>query len=165
VPQTPATATPDAWTTFLDWLSSLLIPDWNGLIHILPVLVIIGLTGPILSLLLFYWLYHAFIDRGGRVQIGELEPIAAAHRPDGTPIFPVNTPYCVEHELIYPAKARTCDVDGAELIVRCPVDDNARVAGEQLCRVCGTRYQLGASLAPVVVKRRRNPPEGGAAIA
>ncbi len=160
----PIAAT-DAWTTFLEWLATIIIPDWNGLIHLLPILLILGLTGPILSLLLFYWLYHAFIDRRGKVDIGELAPIPAEYRSDGTPIFPVNTPYCIEHELIYPGTARNCDIDRAELTVRCPVDDTARTAGEQLCRVCGTRYQLGASLAPVVVKRRRRPPEGGAAIA
>jgi hypothetical protein len=39
------------------------------------------------------------------------------------------------------------------------------VAGQQLCRTCGTRYQLGASMAPLVVRRRGRPPEGGAAVA
>lgn len=158
-------AASDAWGTFLEWLATIIIPDWNGLIHLLPILVILGLTGPILSLLVLYWLYHAFIDRRGRVHIAELEPVPAAHRADGTPIFPANMPYCIEHELIYPATARTCGIDGAELTVRCPVDDTARTAGQQLCRVCGTRYQLGASLAPVAVRRDRRPPEGGAAIA
>lgn len=155
----------DAWTKFLEWLATILIPDWNGLILLMPILLIIGLTGPLLSLLALYWVYHFFIDRGGRVRTAELEPAPADRRADGTPIFPPNTPYCIEHELIHPATARTCDVDGAELTVRCPVDDTVRTAGEQLCRVCGTRYQLGASLAPVVVKSGRRPPEGGAAIA
>ena len=84
---------------------------------------------------------------------------------DGTPIFPPNVPYCVEHELIFPPTARNCSVDGDLLIVRCPVDDNVRTADEQICRVCGTRYQLGASVAPVAVRRSRQPPEGGAAVA
>ena len=84
---------------------------------------------------------------------------------DGRAIFPPNVPFCAQHELIYPASARSCDVDGGELLVRCPIDDNTRVASQQLCRVCGTRYQLGASVAPVTVRRRGHPPEGGAAIA
>ena len=95
----------------------------------------------------------------------EPEPTPAPIGEDGQPTFPANVPYCAPHALIYPATARTCDVDGGELLVRCPVDDNARVASQQLCRVCGTRYQLGASLAPVAVRRRGHPPEGGAAIA
>ena len=158
-------AATDAFGTLLEWLATILIPDWNGLILLLPILLIFGLTGPLLNLLLLYWLYHFIIDRRGRVQLAELQAAPAERRPDGTPIFPVNTPYCVEHELIYPAKARTCEVDGDELTVRCPVDDTVRTASEELCRVCGTRYKLGASLAPVVVRRTRRPPEGGAAIA
>lgn len=155
----------DAWSKILEWLSTILIPDWNGLIALLPILLIVGLTGPILSLLVLYWLYHAGIDRGGRVQTAELEAMTADHDADGLPIFPPNVPYCIEHELVFPATARTCSVDGAELTVRCPVDDTVRTASEQLCRVCGTRYQLGASLAPVVVRRSKRPPEGGAAVA
>jgi len=158
-------AATDAWTTFLEWLSTLVIPDWNGLFHVLPLLVIAGLTGPILSLLLLYWLYHFLIDRRGRVEIAEHEPVAAELAADGTAVFPPNTPYCVEHQLVYPANARTCNVDGDELVVRCPVDGNVRAASETLCRVCGTRYHLGASLSPVAVKRTRRPPEGGAAVA
>ena len=158
-------AATDPWSTFLEWLASLLIPDWNGLIQLLPILVLLGVTGPGLTLLFLYWGYHFFIDRRGKVQIEELEPVAAEHGPDGLPIFPVNTPYCIEHELVFPATARNCSVDGAELTVRCPVDETVRVAGEELCRVCGTRFKLGASLAPVTVKRRHSPPEGGAAVA
>ena len=155
----------DAWGQILEWLQGVIIPDWNGLIALLPILLVLGLTGPILSLLALYWLYHAFIDRGGSVNIEELGPTTAERRADGSPIFPPNVPYCIEHELIFPATARNCSVDGDLLTVRCPVDDNVRTADEQICRVCGTRYQLGASLAPVAVRRRRQPPEGGAAIA
>ena len=32
--------------------------------------------------------------------------------------------------------------------MRCPVDDTVRVAGQQLCRTCGTRYQLGRVAGP-----------------
>lgn len=155
----------DAWGQILEWLQGIIVPDWNGLFLLLPILLFVGLTGPILSLLALYWLYHAFIDRGGQVHIDEVEAAPAELRADGTPIFPPNVPYCVEHELIFPPTARNCSVDGDLLIVRCPVDDNVRTADEQICRVCGTRYQLGASVAPVVVRRRRQPPEGGAAIA
>jgi hypothetical protein len=155
----------DALGQLLEWLQGIIIPDWNNLIALLPIFVILGLTGPILSLLALYWLYHAFIDRGGRVHLAELGPSTAARRPDGTPIFPPNVPYCIEHELIFQPTERRCSIDGALLTVRCPVDENVRTADEQTCRVCGTRYQLGASLTPVQVERRRQPPEGGAAVA
>jgi hypothetical protein len=155
----------DPWSAFLSWLSTILIPDWNGLIALLPILVILGVTGPGLTLLFLYWFYHRVTRRRGKVRHAEREPVAAPISADGTPTYPPNAPYCPTHRLVYPATARTCAVDGEELLVRCPIDETARPASQQLCRVCGTRYQLGASLSPVVVSRRGRPPEGGAAVA
>jgi hypothetical protein len=155
----------DPWTAFLDWLETILIPDWNGLIQLLPILLIVGLVGPVLTLLALYWLYVAFTSRHGKVRTDELEPSPAERAADGTPIYPPNTPYCATHALLYPATYRECEIDGEELMVRCPVDDSVRVASQQLCRTCGTRYQLGASLAPIVIRRHGRPPAGGAATA
>ena len=155
----------DVGQTILDWLSGILIPDWGALIGLLPILVILGLVGPVLTLLALYWLYHMLTDRRGRVRIAEPEPVAAPIGADGEPIFPTNTPYCARHALIFPATERHCTVDGDVLTVRCPVDESPRAATEELCRGCGTRYQLGASVAPVNVRSGRRPPEGGAAIA
>lgn len=155
----------DPWTAFLNWLSTILIPDWSGLIALLPILVILGVTGPGLTVLMLYWLYHFVTDRRGKVRHAEREPVAAEIASDGTAIYPANAPYCATHRLIYPATARSCDADGEELMVRCPIDETTRPASQSLCRVCGTRYQLGASLSPVVVRRKGQPPEGGAAVA
>lgn len=155
----------DPWTAFLDWLSTILIPDWNGLIQLLPILLILGVVGPGLTFLALYWIYVRFSNRRGKVRIDEPEPVPAEQAADGTFIYPANAPYCPTHHLIYPATARECPVDSEELLVRCPVDASVRVAGQQLCRTCGTRYQLGASLAPIVVRRRGSPPAGGAAVA
>lgn len=155
----------DPWTAFLNWLSTILIPDWNGLIGLLPLLLIFGLIGPVLSLLMMYWVYVMMTSRRGRVRIDEPSAEAAPVGRDGNPVYPVNTPYCPTHALIYPPTARMCNIDGEELLVRCPVDDAVRVASQQLCRTCGTRYQLGASLSPVVIRSRGRPPEGGAAVA
>ena len=159
------TAGTDFGTRVLELLEALLIPDWGDLIAFMPLLLILGVLGPALTLLLVYWLHVRIKTPRGRVRTDEPEPISASYAADGTPIYPPNTPFCPTHELIYPATAQTCEIDGEELLVRCPVDDTTRVAGQQLCRACGTRYQLGASLAPIVVKRHGRPPDGGAAIA
>jgi hypothetical protein len=157
--------TVDPWTAFLNWLSTILIPDWSGLIQLLPILILLGVTGPGLSLLGLYWFYNSARARRPKVKFAEPMPERAAMAADGTPIFPPNVPYCDTHALLYPPKYRECEIDGEELKVRCPVDDAVRVAGQELCRSCGTRYTLGASLAPVVVSRHGAPPAGGAAIA
>ena len=155
----------DPWTAFLNWLQTILVPDWNGLIELLPVLLILGVLGPGLSLLALYWMYVRMTSRRGKVKIDDPLPQLAPRASDGTPAYPANVPYCATHELVYPATYSECEIDREELMVRCPVDETVRVAGQQLCRTCGTRYQLGASLAPIVVRRQGRPPDGGAAIA
>ena len=160
-----ATEPVDPWTAFLNWLSTILIPDWNGLIGLLPLLLIVGVLGPGLTLLALYWLYVTASRKRGKVRYDEPEPRVAELGDDRQPIYPANAPYCPTHALIYPATTRVCEIDGEELLVRCPIDETVRVAGQELCRTCGTRYQLGASLAPVVIRRHGRPPAGGAAIA
>jgi hypothetical protein len=155
----------DPWSAFLEWLSTILIPDWNGLIGLLPILLILGVIGPGLSLLVLYWIYVRAREKRGRVRYDESQPTLIAANADGSFTYPANAPYCPQHHLVYPATAQGCEIDRADLLVRCPVDDTVRPAGQQLCRSCGTRYQLGASLAPVVVRRRGAPPAGGAAVA
>jgi hypothetical protein len=155
----------DPWTAFLQWLSTILIPDWNGLILLLPILLILGVVGPGLTFLVLYWIYNRALERRGKVKMADPEPVLVAAQADGTYLYPVNTPYCKSHHLLFPATERECTIDHETLLVRCPVDDTVRSADQQLCRTCGTRFQLGASLAPVVVSRRGTPPAGGAAVA
>ena len=155
----------DPWTGFLDWLETIIVPDWSGLIDLLPILMILGVVGPGLTLLAAYWFFHRLKRQRGRVRTDEPEPVAAQVGADGLTVYPPNTPYCPRHALLHPGNVRNCAVDNEELFVRCPVDDMVRPASQNLCRVCGTRYQLGASLAPVVVRRSGRPPEGGAAVA
>ncbi len=159
------TTTTDPWTAFLEWLQTILVPDWSGLIQLLPILLILGVVGPGLSLLALYWIYVYATNRRGKVRWDEPTAEVAPRGEDGLPIYPPNVPYCPTHALIYPATYTECEIDREELSVRCPVDETVRVAGQQLCRTCGTQYKLGASLAPVVVQRRGQPPAGGAAIA
>lgn len=155
----------DPWTAFLQWLQTIIVPDWTGLIQLLPILLIVGVVGPGLSLLAVYWIYARMTSRRGKVRFDEPTPEPAQLGANGLPIFPPNAPYCQTHALIYPATAAVCDVDREELHVRCPVDETVRVAGQQLCRTCGTRYELGASLSPIVIRHHGRPPAGGAAIA
>jgi hypothetical protein len=157
--------TTDPWTAFLQWLETIIIPDWGGLISLLPILIIIGVIGPAVTLLFLYWAYVLITDRRGKVKVVDVEPALAELDAEGNYVFPVNTPYCPTHNLVYPPKARECNIDGEELRVRCPVDGTIRVAGQELCQTCGTRYQLGASVTPLVVSRRGRPPAGGAAVA
>jgi hypothetical protein len=156
----------DPWSTFLEWLSTVLVPDWAALIGLVPYVLVVTLVGPILTLLVLLWAWHLVTRRRGRVRRTEVQPVAAALLGDGTPVFPPNVPYCEEHRLIYPPRARRCEIDRADLMVACPVDGSVRPAEVDTCSACGTRYKLGAAAGgTLVVVRTDGPPEGGAAIA
>ena len=122
----------DAWTAFLQWLSTILIPDWGGLIGMLPILLIVGVVGPGLSFLALYWIYVRLRSRRGHVRTAEPEPQAIAATADGSYAYPANAPYCPTHHLVYPPTMSNCQVDREELLVRCPVDVSVRVASQQL---------------------------------
>ena len=42
---------PDPWTSFLDWLTTVLVPSWGELIGLLPYVVIGTIVGPFLTLI------------------------------------------------------------------------------------------------------------------
>ena len=155
----------DPWTSFLDWLQTLIVPDWNAVISIVPLLLLLGVVGPILSLMMLMQLRYVMHRKPGRVRIAEAAAVPAERGPDGEAIYPHNVPFCEEHAVLYPVNARACEIDRGELSVRCPIDSTTRPASQELCRACGTRYVLGASQTPLVVRRTGRPPEGGAAIA
>ncbi len=156
---------PDPWTAFLDLLTKAIVPDWSGLIALLPFLILVGVIGPILSLLALMWLWHFITKRRMRVEVTEAEAQLAQLDTGGAPIFPANVPYCPEHGLVYPSSRVRCEIDGADLALRCPVDGTVRDAGTQTCKACGTRFVLGAVSTSDLVRRPAGPPPGGAAIA
>lgn len=156
----------DPWTAFLDFLQTILVPNWGELITMLPFFLLLGAVGPVLTLLLLYHLYHFVKRRSGRVRIEEPVPVAALlDATSGEYVFPANVPFCARHGLIYPPHETSCEIDKEELSVRCPVDDIVRTARQQTCRACGTRYELGASRTALTIRRTGRPPEGGAAVA
>jgi hypothetical protein len=156
---------PDPWTAFLDWLTTVIVPDWGELITMLPFFLILGVVGPIVTLIALLWVWDLMKRERARVELDEPDVMAAPRDALGLPVVPVNVPFCQEHALIYPPSQVRCAIDGTDLSVRCPVDDTVRPAAEQTCRACGTRYVLGASRVPALVQRSGQPPSGGAAVA
>ena len=74
-------------------------------------------------------------------------------------------PFCEQHALIYPGRARACSLNGDPLSVTCPVDGTVRNAEIDTCSACGTTFKLGAKAPSSVVLSSDGPPEGGAALA
>ena len=148
----------------LDLLSRLIMPDWKGLIDLVPLLGV-----PLIGL----WILWAFgrlalydmRHRRRRVPPLDAEPPREAPRvADGGYDFPMNTPFCPRHGLVYRYDARTCEVDGRVLEVRCPVDGTVRPVTSELCRTCGTTFRLGPA-ANARTLAASGPPPGGAAAA
>ena len=155
----------DPWTTFLDWLTTVLVPAWGELIELLPFFVVIGIIGPIVSIMVLMWLWYLVHRRRGRILREEAQAVPAPRGHDGVAVFAPSVPYCEEHALLYPPRATNCEIDRADLRVVCPVDRTVRSASVQTCPGCGTRYQLGANASPAIVTSTGGPPEGGAAVA
>lgn len=152
--------------TIIDLTSKLFLPDWNDVVtQLLPMAVLLGVVGPILSLLAVYWIYQTATRPRFRVRAGSTGPHAATIDADGQAQVPPNVPFCSRDGLLYPPRSAKCSTCGDELSVRCPVDDTWRSARLETCSACGTRYVLGASDTPLAVRRSSGPPKGGAAVA
>ena len=106
------------WTQLLDLLSKVIIPDWTSVVGLLPILIVLGVVGPIFTILMLFWLWY-FVTKPRRavVQLAE-GPYPAPIGSDGYPIFPPGEPYCYHDALVYPPGATRCETCGRELLVR-----------------------------------------------
>lgn len=149
------------WSDLLGFISKLVIPDWAGLIALLPVLVLIGIVGPLLSLAVLAWLGYGITKPRVKVHYSEGTKVAPRDHL-GRPIVPAGEPYCPRDGLIYPAGRLRCDVDRTDLIVRCPKCEVVRSAGLSTCGNCG----LALNPQPrAMIVSTDGPPPGGAALA
>jgi len=149
------------WTDFLGFLSTIIIPDWAGLIALLPVFVLIGVVGPLLTLGVLGWMGFEVTKPRAKVRYDEGTKVAPLDYL-GQPIFPAGEPYCPTDGLIYPSGAVRCERDGTPLSVQCPKCSLVREAAVDTCGNCG----LILKIAPrAMIVATDGPPPGGAAAA
>lgn len=149
-----------AWHGFLTGISAIVIPDWAALIGLLPMFLLIGVVGPLVSLLALGWFIYAV--RAPRAKLGLVDGPAAAMIVDGEAVYPSGEPYCPTDQLIYPSGAARCEVCQRDLLVRCPKCSAGRAAAVGTCGNCGLVLKIenrGRALQPA------GPPPGGAAAA
>ena len=149
------------WQSFLDFLEMFVIPDWGGLVGLLPVFLVLGVIGPLLSLAVLFWLIY-FLRKPRVPLASDPEPVAAPIGADGKPVIPRGEPFCYRDGLIYPANAKRCDVCGDDLSVRCPKCDVGRPASISTCGNCGLVLKVRPQ---TQIIRPAQPPPGGAAAA
>ncbi len=149
------------WTDFLGFLSTLIIPDWASIIGLLPLLILIGIVGPILSIILLAWLGYGMTKP--RTEVTYDEGVRTAPLDYlGEPISPAGEPYCANDGLIYPFGTIRCDRDKTPLTLRCPKCELVREASIEACGNCGLILNMEPRALIIATDR---PPPGGAALA
>jgi hypothetical protein len=150
------------WSGLIQFTSQFVIPDWGGLITLLPILLLLLVIGPIVSLVILVWLIY--VVRRPRTSVLPPDPTArrAEIGSDGAPVFPAGEPYCYRDALIYPFGARRCDECGDELSVACPKCGVKRSAAVDACANCGLVLKVEPR---AMTLRPAGPPPGGAAAA
>ena len=124
------------WQAILDATSLFVMPDWGELVGLLPVFLLVGVIGPLLSLIVLVWVIYAV--RKPRVSVTYEEgPRAAALGPGGQPEFPAGEPYCHRDALVYDPGTVRCDACRSDLLVACPKCGVVRPAYADTCAACG----------------------------
>jgi hypothetical protein len=150
------------WTQALGLIAKVVSPDWGSLVGLLPLFLLIGVIGPLVTILALLWMYY-FVRRP-RTRVRFVEgPRLAAIAGDGLPLFPPGEPYDVRTGLIYPPG--TTQNDAGELLsVTCPMCSIARTADVTTCHNCGLVLKVDRRIA-VRTLQAAGPPPGGAAAA
>ena len=150
------------WKQILKITAVFVTPNWSDVVGWLPLLLLVGAVGPLLTLVVLFWVYYQF--RKPRVRYVYAEPSRTAPRDEkGDPVYPTGEPHCPRDGRIYTSGVTRCTVCGDRLQVICPKCHVIRDAVDDTCGNCG----LSFTLKPVLRTARRTsgPPPGGAAIA
>lgn len=148
------------WTGLLKFSETFVTPNWGDLIGILPILLLIGVVGPLLSLLVLFWLRYGVVRPRLRVAFADHRRLAPLDE-HGTRVFPVGEPYSPREGVIYePGEIRS--TSGETLVVACPKCSLVRPATDDTCGNCGLSFTLTPTTRSL---RPAGPPPGGAAAA
>jgi hypothetical protein len=140
----------------IDFLQPILLPDWRALIDLLPVFLLIGVVGPLVSLLILGWFIYVIGKPRSRIPYSDPVPV------DGKPAYPAGEPYCAFDQLVYPAGATRCETCSRDLAVVCPKCGTGRQAWIDTCGTCGLVLRIDRTIPAL---RPAGPPPGGAAAA
>lgn len=150
------------WNTILDITEMFVIPNWSDVIGLLPLLIFLGVVGPLLTFTVLGIFVYQVTRPRAKLTVEEGPQVARAGA-DGQPIFPPGLPFCRTHRLIYPTGTVRCDRGGEALSVICPMCGLGRPAGIDTCPNCGLVLKVKAR--PVPLGSKVGPKPGGAAVA
>jgi hypothetical protein len=150
------------WQTILGITEKIVIPDWGSVIGLLPLMIFLGVVGPLVTFFLLGLVVYQLTKPRPHLKLAE-GPQLARTGADGQPIFPPGQPFCRHHGLIYPTGTIHCDRGGEDLSVICPMCGLGRPAAIDTCPNCGLVLNVRRQAVPVV--RAKGPKPGGAAVA
>jgi hypothetical protein len=148
------------WTNLLAFSATFVTPDWGQLIGLLPILLLILVVGPILTILVLAWGHYAFHRPRARRVFAPARR-AAPLDADGRPVFPSGEPHSPSEGVIYEAGA-VRSATGEDLVVGCPKCGLVRSVVLDTCGNCGLSFTLKPTTRSL---RAAAPPPGGAAAA
>ena len=148
------------WTDLLAFSATFVTPDWGELIGLLPIFVLVGVVGPIITVLVLAWAHYGFYrPRAKRVFAETRRP--APLDAEGRHVYPIGEPYSPSEGVIYePGAVRSAS--GGSLVVGCPKCGLTRDAVLDTCGNCGLSFTLKPTTRSL---RSAAPPPGGAAAA
>ena len=148
------------WNSFIQFTSLLVVPDWGSLVNLLPIFLLVGVVGPIVTLLVLAW--FIYVVRKPRLKVAFADTRRAAPLDaGGQPVYPAGEPYSPRERTIYEPGA-TRSLSGEDLVVACPKCGLVRKASDDVCGNCGLSFTLTPTTRSI---RRAGPPPGGAAAA
>ncbi len=148
------------WTGVLQFLAQIVTPDWGKLIVVIPVLLVLAVVGPILTILALAWLRYGAVRPRRHVRFADTRRLAELDAA-GQPVYPSGEPYSPTERMVYEPGA-TRSLSGETLVVACPKCGLVRSAERETCGNCGLSFHLK----PVVRSSgAANRPSGGAAAA
>lgn len=148
------------WNGVLGLLAVFVTPDWKDPISWLPVLLLVGVVGPLLSLLALAWLRYGVLRPRPKTEYADPRR-AATLDAAGQPVYPAGEPYSPRERMIYEPGA-TRSGSGENLVVACPKCGLVRSAAMDTCGNCGLTFSLKPTTRSL---RPAGPPPGGAAAA
>lgn len=150
----------NVWNGILQLTAVFVTPDWKDPVSWLPLLLLVGVVGPILSLLALAWVVYGV--RRPRAKIAFADPRRPAPLDgEGRPVYPTGEPYSPTERMIYEPGA-TRSFSGESLVVACPKCGLVRAATIDTCGNCGLSFTLKPTTRSL---RPAGPPPGGAAAA
>jgi hypothetical protein len=150
----------ELWNQLLTASAVLVTPDWGQLINLLPILLLLFVVGPIVTILALAWLRYVVKKPRQHVAFADTRR-AARLDASGEPVYPAGEPYSPRERVIY-EPGTTRSPSGEMLVLACPKCSLVRPAVEDTCGNCGLSFTLKPTTRSL---RPAGPPPDGASAA